>query len=233
MNINHDKSYLSLWEDEKQAGITEEKINRLRFIITKDKDAKKTINKIGDWLEENFIVYQRSTKDNYKTHQLFYWSDGTGNYFTINYNELYSFDEWDKWTEKITNYIRDNYSYIEGDMFIQYKNCIKWDEVNSYILDTDFDVFNLPYKKLRCIGRHAFTSGSRLTEESKEKITELDLRFNSEFLKSKENSKVVFNGYKGTVRKINEGEYGFFKHRAKTKYYKMRLNCIDSLEFIK
>jgi len=232
MNINHDKSYLNLWHEEKEVGITEEKIHRIRFLITKDEEAAKAINKIADWLEENFIMYQRNKKDNYKTHQLFYWSDGSNNYFTIDYNDLYSFDEWDQWTEKITKYIEENYVNIVGNVYLQYKNCIKWNEVNNYIINTDFDINNLPYRKLKVISNYAFTSGSRLAEESKDKIAEIDLRFRKEFLKSKENSKVVFNGYRGTMRKVYEGEYGFFKPRAKKNYYKIRLSSIDSLEFL-
>lgn len=231
MKINHDRSYLNLWGKEKEIGITEEKINRLRFEINNEKIA---IN-IADWLEENFEMYQYKNKKNYGKHQLFFWCNcGNMNYFTIDYNDNtdFTFEEWDQWTEKITKYINDNYIEVKGDVYLQYKNCIKWNEVNDYIKNTEFDLNNLPYNKLNVLSKYVYTVGGRLTEENKNKLIDLDIQLQNELLKSKENKKAIYNGIKGTIKRVKEGEYGFFKPRATMTYYPVRLDTIDSLEFI-
>lgn len=86
----------------------------------KDDNSIKAFKEINDWLEETFIMFQYKTHDNYYYHQLFYFTDKRWlGSFEIRYNELY-LNEWNAWTEKILNYIIDNYSEIYGNVNLVY-----------------------------------------------------------------------------------------------------------------
>ena len=117
-------------------------------------------------------------------------------------------------------------------MYLQYRNHIKWEEVNDYIQNTDFDINNLPYQKLGIISKYAYIPGGRLTEESKKRLIDLELKLQEEVFKSRGNSKVIFNGIKGTLRKVKDGEFAFFKPRGRKPYFPVRIDTINSLEFL-
>lgn len=229
MKIKHDKGYLNLWKDMKDAGFTNERISRLDFDGMEEEKAKELL----DWLEENFIVYQykNRTREQYKKHELFFWSNGSLDYFRISFNDENGYANWDKWLDKILNHITENHPDTKGLLSLHYQNCINWDKVNNYIQNTNFDINNLPLDKLRIITKNGGSKGrtvvgSLLSDESKEILYQLE----KELLKSLVDKKVFYNGVKGTIRKIDDNMYGFFKLRARKNYYWIRLENIRSLE---
>ena len=228
MLVREDKYYLNLWKDIKDIGFTIEKISRFDFHKMDNKKALEFL----DWLEDNYIMYQykNETRDQYKNHELFFWSNGSTDYFRISLNNKISFERWGIITEQILNYIKNNCSDIDGEIALHYQNCIDYDKVNNYILKTNFDINNLPFNELRVITKNCgdkgrTVCGSLLSEESKNKLYELE----QELLKSLVNKKVIYNGMKGTIKPISD-YYGFFKQRATRTYYNVMFERIAELK---
>ena len=228
MLIKEDKYYLNLWEDIKDIGFTIEKVNRFDFSKMDDKKAIEFLN----WLEDNFIMYQYKNKDRnqYKNHELFFWSNESADYFRINLNNKISFERWDVITEQILNYIKNNYTDVAGELRLHYQNCIDYNKVDNYILNTNFDISNLPFNELRIITKNCGSKGRTvdndlLSDESKDKLYQLE----QELLKSLVNKKVIYNDMKGTIKPIADC-YGFFKQRATKTYYNVMFERITELK---
>lgn len=224
MLIKDDKSYLHLWEDVKNAGFTVEKVSRIDFNYKNDDN----IIKILDWLENNFKMYQYK-KDNglrYGDHELHYWSNGT-NYIQLSFNTKNSFDSWDILLSRILNHITENYSDTEGEIYLHYQNCIDWEKINDYVMNTNFDINSLPLEKLQIICHQGGLSGSLLSKESKVKLAEIE----NNFLENLEGKKVVYNNMKGNIKKFRD-DYVFFKQRATKTYYNIGLAKIRSLDLV-
>ena len=232
MNIEHDKYYLNLWIQQKEAGFSQEIVSKIRFDAdVKDDRCVKAFQEIKDWLEANYKMYQYK-KDNgvkYGEHELFYWAnwETPERYWTIDFNEILSFEKRIELMQQIVKHIESNYSDISGYIYLQYKNCMDWDLANEYILNLDVDYSNVPFDQLRAIFYFQFTGGWKyLNKENANKLIDIQ----QELFKGLEDKKVVFNGIKGTLKKIdNNGGYGVFKPRATRTYQKIGLNNIISL----
>lgn len=231
MNIKHDKSYLNLWGDQRDAGFTKETIGKIVFDANiKDNRCITAFQTIKDWLEDNYKMYQYK-KDNgikHGEHELFYWASWQTpeGHWSIDLNERLSFDKRIELIDQIVKYLKDNYSDICGEIRLQYKNCMDWDVVNEFITDLEIDYNNIPYNKLRPIFDFQFTGDWKYL--SKNNIDRL-YYIQKEIFKKLEGKKVVFNGIQGTVKKIGEDNYGVFKPRATRTYYKLDMGNIKSL----
>ena len=231
MEIKHDKSYLNLWADQSNAGFTRELANKIVFQAdVRDNRCIVAFQTIKDWLEDNYKMYQykKGNGVKYGEHELFYWAswDTPERYFTIDFNEVLSFDKRIELLEQIESYIVNNLSNIGGFIRLQYKNCMDWDLVNEYVLQLEIDCNNIPYDKLRAIFDFQFTGDWKyLTKENALKLYNIQ----QELLKNLEGKKVIYNGIKGTVKKVNNGGYGVFKPRATRTYYPIELKTIKEL----
>lgn len=233
MEIKHDKSYLNLWGDQRNAGFTREFADKIRFDAdTRDNRCMVAFQEIKDYLEKNYKMYQYK-KDNgvkHGEHELFYWAswDTPDRYWTIDLNKRLSFEKRIELLEQIIKYLEDNFSDISGNIYLQYKNCMDWDLVNKYISELEIDYNNLPYNKLRAIFDFQFTGDwEYLTKENADKLYNIQRNL----FENLEGKKVIFNGIKGTLKKVSSyGEYGVFKPRTKKTYYKIGLNNIKTLE---
>jgi len=232
MEIKHDKSYLNLWDGQRKAGFTQEIANKIVFDADiRDNRCIESFQIIKDWLEDNFKMYQYK-KDNgvkHGEHELFYWAswENPERYWTIDFNEKLSFNKRIELIKQIEKYLMDNYSEISGFIRLQYQNCMDWNLVNEYVSTLEIDYNNIPYEKLRAIFYFQFNDWRNLIKDNAEKL----LNIQQELLKTLEDKKVIFNGIKGTLKKIdNYGTYGVFKPRATRQYYKIGLNNIETLE---
>jgi hypothetical protein len=232
MKIIHDRYYLNLWAEQREAGFTQEIANKIVFDADmKDNRSIEAFQTIKDWLEDNFIMYQYK-KDNgvkYGEHELFYWVSWQTpeRYWTIDFNENLSFDRQIELLNQIVKYLEDNFSNVSSTVRLQYKNCMDWNLVNNYVSNLVVDYSSLPYEKLKAIFHFQFNDWKNLSKDNADKL----LNIQQELLQSLENKKVVYNGIKGTLKKIdNYGTYGVFKPRATRQYLKIGLGYIDSLE---
>lgn len=232
MEIKHDKSYLNLWEDQKNAGFTVEVVDKIKFDADiRDNRCIEAFQEIKDYLENNYKMYQYKKGNGLKhgEHELFYWASWQTpeRYWTIDLNENLSFKKRTELLEQIIKYLEDNFSDINGNVCLQYKNCMDWDLVNKYISQLEVDYNNLPYNKLRAIFYFQFNDWKYLTKENANKLIDIEQHL---FI-SLEGKKVIFNDIKGTLKKVdNYGTYGVFKPRAKRSYYKIGFSNINSLE---
>jgi len=128
--------------------------------------------------------------------------------------------------EQIINYITEQYSNISGFISLQYKNCMDWELTNNYFENLEVDFNNLPYGKLRAIF-YLQCSGDweHLTKENVDKLYNIQF----ELLESLEGKKVIYNGIKGTVKRVNNEGYGVFKPRATRTYYPLELRTVREL----
>ncbi len=233
MEIIHDKYYLNLWAEQREAGFTQEIANKIVFDADiRDARSIETFQTIKDYLEENYIMYQYK-KDNrvkYGEHELFYWAswENPERYWTIDFNENLSFDKRIELLNQIIKYLENNFTSVGGSVRLQYKNCMDWNLANDFISNLDIDINNIPYAKIKALYCFQFTGDWRnLTTENVNKLMSLE----QELLKSLEGKKVILNGIKGTLKKIDDcGTYGVFKPRATRQYYKIGLKYIDTLE---
>lgn len=244
MEIKHDESYCYLYKDMESAGFTDRAVNKLCFqgYGTDLENSKKAIQDIKDYLEEHYKMYQYK-KDNgvtFKECELFYWcNDGDNLYFTINLSDYYTNEHNNKIVSEILNYIENNYSHINGFVNIQYEERTDWNKVNNYILNTEFDINNLPFKTFRAIAYNTQYNGNTISIEARDKLAEI----NNSFLSNIENHKIectfIMSGIlgqseqiiKGTVKRVNNG-YGIFKPRATKTYYPFDMKIIENISVI-
>jgi hypothetical protein len=227
MEIRHDKSYLYLYEDMKQTGFTNLAVTKVRFEGTrKDNRSIQALEQIKDYLHEHYRLYQYKNKDlKYGEHDLFHWSN-SDNYFTIDYNDKDTNDRYTELTKEIVEYVENNYADIEGSLSLQYEEVTDWNKINDYIMNTEFDINNLPFKILQPIVKNAQYTGNTLLLESRDKLFNLE----SQLLESLAGKKIVYNSINGTLKKIKEGVYGVFKPKATRTYYQIGLSMIQSLK---
>ncbi len=243
MEIKHNESYCYLYEDMKSEGFTDRAVNKLGFqgYATDLENSKQAIQKIKDYLEEHYKMYQYK-KDNgvtFKECELFYWSNDSDLYFTVNLSDYYTNEHNNEIVSEILNYIENNYSNIQGYVNIQYEERTDWNKVNDYILNTQFDVKNLPFKTLRAIEYNTYCKGDTISMEARDKLIEIK----NSFLSSVENHKIectfIMTGIfgqskqviKGTVKKVNNN-YGIFKPRATKTYYPFDMTMIEDVKVI-
>ena len=227
MRIINDFSYMD------RKGINNEieelGIFHLRFSVQNPSDSEK----IMDLLEKNFKVYQYNdlTEERYKESELFFWSNkgitGRFDYFTITFKEGAISKNYEK-IDKLLMLLNDSFLNCEFEVAIQYTAMIDPERVSNYIQNCKFEINTLDIPSLGFIESHIYLYRTlELSPEIKDKLREL-----SSFIKkSLEGKRINFNGMIGTVKKISESEYGFFKLRAKTRYYRFELNTTKSISF--
>lgn len=186
--------------------------------------------KIMDLLEENFKVYQykNSTNERYKDYDLYFWSNRKitqrFNYFTLNFNNG-SIRENHKIIDKLLMLLIDNFSEETFTVIIQYTLVFNMNKIESVIENCVFDMSKIDIVSLGIIEKNLYNHHSfDLPVRLKDKLNELSIYIKKELL----NKKIVFNGMVGKIKLVNNNEYGFFKHRAKTRYYKFELRNINS-----
>ncbi|HCF37831.1 MAG TPA: hypothetical protein DER56_01955 [Thermosipho africanus] len=166
----------------------------------------------------------------YGEHELFYWAswETPEAHWTIDFNEDIPFEKRIELMQQIVWHIENKYQNISGFINLQYKNCMNWDFVNKYVSNLDVDYNNIPFDQMRAIFDFQFTGEWKyLSKENSSKL----IGIQQTLFKILENKKIVFNGIKGTLKKIDDnGGYGVFKPRARKTYYKIGLNNIASLE---
>jgi len=107
------------------------------------------------------------------------------------------------------------------------KNCMDWNFTNNYIQSLEVDYNYIPYAKLKAIFDFQFTGDWKyLNKENADKLYDIE----SNFLNHLKDKKVICNGIKGTVKRMQNGVYGLFKPRATKTYYPIGLGKIKTLE---
>lgn len=225
MKIKHNKMYLSLWEDWKKAGFTNETITKICI-----EGECETVKQIADYLENNYKMYQyvKNNGIKYGEEDLFFWTNcgETLTYFdiTVKANTLVQHNEI---VNSIIQYLEANYSNTQLYVDLQYHNLKDWNLINEY-LSKDFDIDNLDVDKLRPLYGYLY-SGHQLTKENESKLIQLS----EDYLKQFENKKVILNdNIRGTIKRITEDSFGLFKPRATRTYYPIDLSKIKSLVLI-
>lgn len=225
MRIVNDFSYLN--ENKKLEPLEDLCVYHLRF----DASEEETSKTIMDLLTQNFKVYQyKDCTTNRNDYELFFWSNkcltGSFRYFTISFCDK-SIETNYEIMDKLLLLLMDNLSDLEFEVAIQYTRGLSNLKVENYIMKCEFDINKLDIPTLGVIEKHIYHYHKvELSEKAKWKLIEL-----SKYIKGTLNNKrVVFNNMRGTIRSISDGEYGFFKLRAKTRYYHFELYNVNSIE---
>lgn len=222
MKITNDFSYLSKKEKYDRSYINLG-VFHLRFLFKADNNVNSNATRILDWMEENFKMYQYKKNNGvkYGEHELFFWCNcGDFSYFTIGF--IYkSLEKCEKYVNKILMYLIEECEDIEGDVVIQYTDCVNYEKLSKYIVE-EFDFNNINYKALSLI--KYYEDEKKLTSEAIEKLHSINNQFISKILKKQ----VIINGIKGSFKEV-PGGYGFFECR-KRKYYR-DINITDIYSF--
>lgn len=194
------------------------------YVWGETKDLKKLIN----YIDNNFILY----KDNMKfgQHEIHIWGNREDTRYllmTLNEDKLKEvgcknfYEELKKELE--TNFNNTNISVEFGLDYML--DAIK---IENFIDKFVIDLNNLPFEKLSII-EPCYTSFPKLKESYVKRYYDIE----KTILKQLLNKTIVVNGIKGKFKKVNNSVtgYGFFKQRARNKYYNFTLNKINSLEF--
>lgn len=224
MRIINDFSYIGSELNQ----LEEMGIYHLRFDTKNDDDSVK----IMELLEENFKVYQYKNKDNYEERELFFWTNSsiTNNfrYFTIGFKEKAISKNYNM-IDKLLMLLIDNLSMLDFEVYIQYTNELSKEKIKNYLNTCVFDINKMDFKLLGIIESEGIYYGKHILDnEEKVKLNEL-----SKFVKEKLTGKrFKFNGIDGKLKMINDKECGFFKLRARNKYYIFELRNIRSIELL-
>lgn len=227
MKINYNENFLKL--NEIKFGFSTKEIQKISFQGSgfEEKSAN-YIRDIKDYLENNFKVYQY--KDNgvkYGEHDLLYWSNEKDElYFYVCLNFENDTEENKKITSKILKYINKKYNKIDLWVDVQYSNRQNWDIMNEYILSNEFDINNFFNEKIKVITSYAYKQGNGLSKEAYNKLITLK----ENLMPQLENKKVFYHGIRGTVKKVSEKLYGFYKLRTRLKCTLIDVNNMGALQ---
>lgn len=233
LEIKHDMNYLTGKQGLKGIGFTDITVFKICFQGMRSDDTKIIIQELKDYLESKYKMYQYK-KDNgvkYGEHELFYWHNGDTRhndferYFDVTLNDNNSIEHNETISKEIEQYIKEKYSNDNLYVRFQYTDRIDWDKVNNYIKDFILDLDNIPFEELQAVSSNMYYVGSHYASESIDKLIEIE-KIIMEHFKGK---KVIYNGIKGTLRKLDNG-YGVFKPRATRTYYPIELSKIKELK---
>lgn len=228
LEIKHDMNYLTGKQGLKGMGFTDITVFKICFRGMRSDNTRIIIQELKDYLESKYKMYQYK-KDNgvkYGTEELFYWCNHNDErYFDVTLKDHNSIEDNEKISKEIEQYVKDKYSDANLYVRFQYADRIDWDKVNNYIKDFILDLDNIPFEELQAVSSNMYYVGSHYASESIDKLIEIE-KIIMEHFKGK---KVIYNGIKGTLRKLDNG-YGVFKPRATRTYYPIELSKIKELK---
>lgn len=231
MEFIHDKELIIENNPLINAGMADNVVRKICFQGNFSCNEQSIIKSIADYLEKNYRMYQY-IKDNgikFGTEDLFFWTNRE-------YEDLLYFDvvvkaesvgKHNHLVNSIVKYIEESYSNTKISVRLQYSSKLNWSRINEYLSNVYY-ISDIPFDILQTLYDRLYYSDNELNAESVTKIRLLSEIYLEQFV----NKRVVFNGIQGTVRKVEENRYGFFKLRARKSYYNLELNNIQSLSIV-
>ena len=232
--INHDKSNLHSKQVFLAKGFQFDAISTLWFQGDNNNKERSRIAFIDilDWMESKYKMFQykKGNGVKYGEHGLFYWSNGDGLYFSIqiNHDILKNADDVVK---DILDYSESKLMGIDGYIRLQYATIIDWNRISAYIMETEFDIDNLPLNELSYISAQSQYIGCTLTIPAREKLSQIEKQVFYPFV-----DKIIVwktttgKTIKGTLRQGGDGTFMLFKPRATKTYYNVGLKNTNEIK---
>jgi hypothetical protein len=236
MEIKHDESYLYLWNDMRETGLSYTTVGKICF-----QASNKIVTEIIEYLESKYRVYQYKKNNGVKhgTEDLFYWTnDRLSGYFDVTLKDDDTMEHSKTLAREVLEYAEQNYSETNLYIRVQYTEKYDWMAVNNYIETLTND--NIDLNVVRPLFSEIYHAGNKISDNNKEMLIKINKDYFDKMANKKVNATLTTSGIFGNseniiigkIKQIRNGEYGLFKLHATKTYYPVDLGSLKSLSII-
>lgn len=185
------------------------------------------LEKIHQYVLNKFTTYRQGSGVKFGEHEIHIWWSDRHSQLTLNGEK-----NGEKRNKEIYTDILNQLETTFKDLDITVEFCKDYQlsatKIEEFIDNYEIDINNLHLEKLSVIADPGLVGFPKLKEETWNKWFSLNIQFIN--MLGDTGKKFIINDIKGSFKKLNNGQYGFFKLRVRKSYYNFKLNNIISLE---